>query len=241
MYQEIRPAKELSHLVQSFWTFSQGESPEGFKVLPDSCIDLVFDITQGAAVVSGVMSKYQLRVLKAQSNLVGVRFKAEHFGMLSRVPLIDTRNLRVELSQVDSNFRSTILGRLNERSQTTENIALMEIYIKQIWSQANHEQDQLVLSVAKKIRALKGVINAKGIATSYYISLRQLERRFKKAIGLSLKEFASVVRFGNAKRAISRFREKSLLAIALEAGFYDHAHMSYEFRRIASENPSAFR
>ncbi|MEL6968691.1 MAG: helix-turn-helix domain-containing protein [Bacteroidota bacterium] len=241
MYQEIEPAKELSHLIQSFWTFSSSGIPASFKVLPDCCVDLIFDLNQEKAVVSGVMSKYQMRALETESNLISVRFKTELFSRLSTVPLAETKNLRVESQQVIANLDPNIVCQLNERSQTSDQVAFIEICIQQLLNQTGHELDELALNVAKKIRTLKGAINAQKLAASYHISLRQLERRFKKSTGLTMKEFANLIRFSNAKAAIKRCKKKSLLAIAFEAGFYDHAHMNYEFQRIAGENPSTFR
>ncbi|MEL7427854.1 MAG: helix-turn-helix domain-containing protein [Bacteroidota bacterium] len=241
MYQEIEPTKELSHLIQSFWTFSSSGIPAPFKVLPDCCVDLIFDLNQEKAVVSGVMSKYQMRTLETESNLIGVRFKSEFFSRLSTVPLAETKNLRVEAQQVVENLDPSMVCRLNERSQTSDQVAFMESCIQQLLNQTGHELDELALNVAKKIRTRKGVINAQKLAASYHISLRQLERRFKKSTGLTMKEFANLIRFSNAKCAIAGCKEKSLLAIAFESGFYDHAHMNYEFQRIAGENPSTFR
>jgi len=241
MYQEIKSLEGLNNVIDSFWTFSNNKTSESFKVLPDTCTDIIFDINQNKGFISGIMTNYQLPELSTESNLIGVRFKAEKFGSLSKIPLNETKNLRVELSQIFPVCEQDTLSQLNNLKRTTEKVNFLEKFITTSFQKNYQRQDKLVLSVAQKIRLLKGNINISEIAKSNNISLRQLERRFKSYIGLTIKEFSNVVRFKNAKKRIKSFTETSLLEIAFDTGFFDHSHMTNEFKRISGENPSYFR
>lgn len=241
MYQEIKPSEGLNNLIDSFWVFSNNKAIENFKILPDTCTDLIFDLNQNKGFVSGVMTNYQLKEIASESKLIGVRFKTEKFGSLSKVPLNETKNLRVELSQIFPANNLSILNQLTDFETITGKVNFLENFITTSFKQNYQREDPLILSVAHNIRSLKGIVNVGEIAKSYHISLRQLERRFKSYIGLTIKEFSNIVRFDNAKKAIATFTETSLLAIAFDMGFFDHSHMNYEFKRISGENPSYFR
>ncbi len=241
MYKEIKPSEELNNVIDSFWTFSNNKANENFKVLPDACTDLIFDLNQNKGFVSGVMTNYQLTELATESNLIGVRFKSEKFGSLSKIPLNETKNLRVELSQIFPSNNLNILNQLTDLESITDKVNFLENFITTSFKQNYQEKDHLILSVAHNIRLLKGIVNVGGIAKSFHISLRQLERRFKSYIGLTIKEFSNIVRFNNAKKAITTYTETTLLAIAFDMGFFDHSHMTNEFKRISGENPSYFR
>ncbi len=45
----------------------------------------------------------------------------------------------------------------------------------------------------------------------------------------------------NTAKAISTNKNQSLLQIAFDGGYYDHAHMTHNFKQIAGANPSTFR
>lgn len=241
MYQELKPSVKQSNLIDAFWTFSTAQFSESFKVFPDTCIDLIVDLSKNEAFVSGIMSNFQIRELASRSNLIGVRFKTESFGCLSKIPTHETKNLRIDFSQLFPNCEQNIVNQLINLESTADKISFLENFIATSFQKNYHRQDKLVLSVAAKIRSLKGCVDGRTIAKSNTISLRQLERRFKSYMGLTIKEFSSIVRFKNAKKMIQSSTETSLLNIAFDTGFFDHAHMNHEFNRISGENPSFFR
>lgn len=241
MYLEIRPAKRIDNLVDSFWTFSNNTEHTCFKVLPDTCTDLIFDLNQSNWFISGVMANYQLRELPTGSNLIGARFKSEKFGCLANLPLNETKNLRVELSEILAPSAINALKPLTDLESSNEKIYFLEDFIETSFQKNLLNHDKMVVSVAQNIRALHGVVNVKDLAKSHHICLRQLERRFKSYIGLTIKEFSNIVRFHHAKTSISALTKTSLLEIAFDFGYYDHSHMTNEFKRISGENPSFFR
>lgn len=69
--------------------------------------------------------------------------------------------------------------------------------------------------------------------------MRQLERCFKKHIGITPKEFANIIRFQFAFSKIKHNEQrKSLLDIAFDTGYYDHAHLSNAIKRYTGLAPS---
>lgn len=241
MYQEIKPSKRIDKVIDTFWVFSKNEASERFKILPDTCSDLIFDLNQNKGFLSGIMSTYQFRALATETNLIGVRFKIENFASLFKISLNETKNLRVELSDFLPTNKLHTLNQLTDLEATRDRIDFLEDFIAASFSQNAQRQDNLVLSVVQKIKSLNGVVNIVDLAKWHHISLRQLERRFKSYIGLTVKEFSNIVRFNNAKKAIGSFTKTSLLEIAYDLGFFDHSHMTNEFKRISGEVPSFFR
>jgi len=241
MYQELKPSEGLNNLIDSFWVFSNEEASEEYKVLPDTCTDLIFDINQDHGFISGVMTSFQLVELVAESDLIGIRFKTENFGAISRIPLSETKNLRVNLSEIFSSKDLNKLRQLHDLESSDEKIKFLDNFISTTFKENYERVDRLDLSVAENIRSCKGNLNIGDLAKSNHLSLRQLERRFKSYTGLTLKQFTTIVRFNNAKEAIASHTETSLLEIAFDFGFFDHAHMNHEFNRISGNNPSCFR
>ncbi|WP_404980341.1 helix-turn-helix transcriptional regulator [Chitinophaga pollutisoli] len=79
------------------------------------------------------------------------------------------------------------------------------------------------------------------MAKRHFTTVRQLERNFKKFIGLSPKEYSNIIRFQNALATIKNSDEnRSLIDIAFECGYYDHSHLTNEIRRNTGLSPSQF-
>ena len=77
------------------------------------------------------------------------------------------------------------------------------------------------------------------LARAAGISLRQFERLFKSRAGVSAKVLQRVVRFHRvATRLLADAPD--LATVALDAGFFDQAHMSHEFRALADVSPSRY-
>ncbi|TWV97499.1 helix-turn-helix domain-containing protein [Chitinophaga pinensis] len=71
-----------------------------------------------------------------------------------------------------------------------------------------------------------------GAGGKKHITTRQLERNFQRHIGVSPKEFTNIVRFRCALSQIKHNKQEgSLLSIALDCGYYDHAHLTNEIKR----------
>ena len=89
------------------------------------------------AALPGAMTKYQLMALTAQSDLIGIRFKVEHFGNLSTVPSHEAKNLRVEFSQMFPSYNTNILNKLSHLETTTKRVDFLEKFVTTISKQNN--------------------------------------------------------------------------------------------------------
>ena len=78
------------------------------------------------------------------------------------------------------------------------------------------------------------------VATAVGSSPFHLSRIFRKATGRSITEYRTALR---VRFAIDRLAEgdDDLSRLAVEAGFYDHAHMTNTFRRRLGSPPSHLR
>jgi AraC-like DNA-binding protein len=70
------------------------------------------------------------------------------------------------------------------------------------------------------------------------ISTRHLQRQFLDFFGITLKEYAGIVRFSEAFKTMYA---KDLKTTAVETGYYDQAHLSREFRNRAGNSPNNWK
>jgi len=92
-------------------------------------------------------------------------------------------------------------------------------------------------SIYKVIYASKGQIAVEALAKECHMSKRTMERVFSENVGIPPKEFILIVRFQEVLRRL-RARRESLLRIAFELGYHDHAHLTNAFKKYAGILPS---
>jgi AraC-like DNA-binding protein len=79
-----------------------------------------------------------------------------------------------------------------------------------------------------------------GAAKHLGISERHLRRVFHEAVGLSPKTYARVVRLRRALR-LAQQRSSTWTRVAVDAGYFDQAHMVAEFRQLTGQSPTGLR
>jgi AraC-like DNA-binding protein len=72
------------------------------------------------------------------------------------------------------------------------------------------------------------------------LSVRQLARRFDDAVGVPPRLLASILRFRSVFDALTSEQRSPGLHAAIDAGYFDQAHMIRDFRRFAGQPPQAF-
>ena len=80
----------------------------------------------------------------------------------------------------------------------------------------------------------------KELAEITHLSISALERRFKKFLGKTPKQFINEVRLENARRLLIE-TNISIATIAYDTGFSDHSYFSRQFQKLFEQSPSIFR
>ena len=103
IYREFAPGSFLGGVVECFWTssvqLSVGTAHE-YRVLPDGCMDLLFDFQAGAsqrALMIGTMSRAQIIEVTGGVDLLGVRFHPGGLGTLFAINAADLANAEASL------------------------------------------------------------------------------------------------------------------------------------------------
>lgn len=119
------------------------------------------------------MTNYQLRELASESDLKGVRFKTEKFGFLSKMPIEQTKNLRTELTEIWPTKNLKVLNQLTDIEQLTDKLNFLENFVATSFKQNIKSEYQIILTVAKKIRTILGIVNVGDLAKLHHLSLKR--------------------------------------------------------------------
>ena len=83
-------------------------------------------------------------------------------------------------------------------------------------------------------------ISVEALASACNMSVSALERRFRKHLGKTPRQYIVEVRLDNARQLLLE-TEKPIGTIALETGFADHSHFTRAFNRHFGESPRQAR
>src|SRR5690606_35288696 len=196
----------------------------GNKCLTDNgCLSM----DSGKTYVVGAMNAFKDSFIDNDTHLIGVCLKPATFAnFYTYASQNELTNNTVELEKpisfsVDKAYENP-LG-----------------YFDRFYSEKIKTKTNQLHAVIDDIHSSKGTTSVSDLAKRNFTTIRQLERNFKKFIGLSPKEYSNIIRFQYALSLIRESKQnRSLLDIAFECGYYDHSHLSLEIKRNTGILPS---
>lgn len=243
-YVEIAPlCPQLRPFIECFW-ISQFANQSPKRIAPDGGIDLIYplsSLTSGAPVpvLVGTMTRWLMTMQPSCSDIVGIRFRPGGIYPFLKMPLHAFTDVVVPLDDIVPSLGTAFLERVQEMIGETERLSRIE----QILSEKLRQYDRQwlpMLPVAAHIASRHGQISVTQLSEQANLSRRQLERLFQQYVGVSPKLLARILRFRYVKNALRRNSQDSLMAIAFDHGYTDHAHLTKEFKTFLGLTPSIY-
>ncbi|XXX75811.1 helix-turn-helix domain-containing protein [Sorangium sp. So ce134] len=251
-YREHAPHPLLRGAVQSYSSYEERHtaSTEEHRLLPDANIDLVFH--RGDAriegrdgrlrplppvFVIGVRDEPSRMVSRGLARVLGVRFHP-----WSALSLLEREaDLRGTCTAVGPGLRalSEQVGPLLEQGACGAALRRIEGWLLARQGAARRPAGP-VEAAGLELRASHGGARVGALAGRLGLSVRQLERQFKSAAGLSPKALARLIRFSRATERLELDPDASLTALAFELGYADQAHFIREFRAFTGMSPGRY-
>ena len=244
------PTAALQPYVKAFHVIESQGMPLENRVLPDTAIALAFGFC--GQVANGHGS--QQTVIPAAS-LAGLRQSARLFNYLPysgtivallkegmapaffREPLHEMKGLTLGL---DSLFTASEIARVQDQlfgaRHHRARIAIVERFL--LANLRPPAADPVAIHAVEGIRQAEGRLPMAGLASDMCLSQDAFEKRFRRAVGLSPKPFAEIVRL---TALIDAHRpDQSIQRLALEGGYFDQAHFNRAFKRFTGLPPRQF-
>ena len=241
IHKQVIPHHALANCIDCFWSIEgEGAAMHTERIFPDGSPGLVLNVGEkcitdngrvtmqsGSVYLVGAMTSYKETYLNKKHHLIGVCFKPGAFARFyNYMPLAEIAEQTVELEKA--------LAPDTSKMQELSFAELNAFFLKRL-----NTPKQDLSSIVKCIKAAKGQITVDALAKKNHTTARQLERNFHKHIGITPKEFINITRFQNALSEITnKMNQKSFLNIAIEHGYYDHAHLTNDVKRYTGLPPS---
>jgi len=230
----VRPV--VARWVDAFWAFES--TGAGHRVLPDGCIDFIFDLDAGRAIVQGPMTRAEVVTLPAGSRVFGVRFAPGAGATFVDAAVHELEDRSTELTDVTrAAYAWRLAERVAEARSDTERSDLITRFLLDPGSRQRAADGRLQRAV-RSIRERRGAVSVGAMAGDLGVSERTLERLFREHVGVGPKFYARVVRMEWARTAAEN-HGFSQADLALRAGYADEPHLLRGFRALTGLTPGA--
>lgn len=209
------------------WDYVHGAQAVPALVLPDACVDLLWD---GARLsIAGPDTRAQYAHVAPGRRLQGLRFAPAAATRWLGVPLHVLADQRVDLRDLGIPRLGTLADRMAERGDDA-----MAWLAERILTDTP-PRDRAMQAVHARL-SLAQPDSVAQLARGLGITERTLLRRCDQAFGYGPKLLARILRLQRFLRR--RHRHANLLEAALDAGYYDAAQLSADARRLTGLTPT---
>jgi AraC-like DNA-binding protein len=240
------PIDRLKPFVKNF-IIIESENGINNHIIPDTSIVMAFrfrgsvTITQHGqkdkvpgAALTGLRNSPRMMSYAANSATLLIAFNEGTAAAFFREPLHELFGTIQPLDNFIKNEKlKEIQERLSEAGTNIQRITIVEGFLLDQLKKT--KEDILILPAIQKIKASGGNLRIRELAASLYMSQDSFEKRFRKAVGTSPKQFSNIVRLRSLIDNYSIL--DSLTGIAHSSGYFDQAHFIKDFKSFTGLTP----
>lgn len=244
----FQPGELLKPFIKTFVIIESGDGLQN-SILPDTTLTMAFRLrgaityqTQpGAGFPSSFIAgirKSTLTVSYAKDTLnLLVIFQEGAAPAFFNTPLHEFAGTPVALNNlVQASMVRNVEEQLCAFATHAERITFIENWL--IARLGNYTPDPLMQHAIQKIRSAGGDIRIKELVAGLPVSRDPFEKKFRKIVGTSPKQFASIVRMRNLIDNYSAHNR--LTNVAYSAGYFDQSHFIKDFHSFTGKTPKEY-
>lgn len=206
--------------------------PLNIPIIPDGCISMVFlgNNQSMKAKICGAIDEVKKVILEPGETFMCIRFQPSAVGSLITESASSLTNSSVDIVECIKNGNQIYSAAIRDMDIQHKALLLSKlIRIRMKDDQSNYLTRYCTDRIFEKHGNIK--ISELGKETGY--SERYLGKVFEKYIGLSPKMYCEIMRLQNSlKKLVDESKQEPLINLALDSGFFDHAHMNRCYKRF---------
>ena len=238
-YKEFNPSEKLEHIIDKYWFSDNSETESVSRVFPDCSMDILFNLgnsyfskshfKNNEIILTGMMTNFSDVYLNKGCRMFGVRFKPLGLNLFINFDFNAIKNDSVKINEIFPSYWTESFKNVFSFTTIEDIINNFEENIIRILTFNKRTIDNDVQLIISNINKYDD-FSVQHAIKNVYTTQRQLEIKFRKEIGISIKEFININRFIKIKEEIktSKF---SLAEIAVENGYYDSSHFCKEIKK----------
>jgi len=255
-YQTFKPHSDLESIVKFYWTLEVPFDPKNQKqkIIPDGCIEMTFNfgdkikkytsesdfIIHPNAMVMGQRTKSFDILPTGNVDTFAICFYPLGFANFVNTPL---ENLVDKEKPISELFEQTQEYELEQQmfqaKDTQKRIELIETFFLKKLNEKN-TISKIVKSTVDALFKANGTTPIHVLLKDDISKRRQLERHFKKQIGISPKQLSKAIRLQTTLNLLLNKKSQTLTDIAYESDYFDQNHFIKDFKDLVGVTPKEF-
>ena len=248
-YREYPPHPALAAHVDCLWAARAPAGASSHRVLPDNCVDILWQDGGQAGFAVGMMSRAIVVASAQPVRTLAVRFRPGAARAFLAAPLHALTDQRADIdllwgrSDADRLADALWTGDLPDRARLT--IIEREL-LRRLGAEggaaASPPGDTLVRRALLALDASDGNLRIDQLAARLGVSRQHIAARFRDQVGLSPKLYARICRFRRPTAALNASQAAPDWAqLALDCGYFDQSHLIHDFQQFAGATPQRLR
>ena len=252
-YAEFNPPPQLRAFVRCVWRLTAPRADHQLPaepIIPDGCVEMVVNCgdVMHRFHANGIIEHQPRRLLAGQlthalavapsgrTDLWGIRF---HPWSAAAFLGVGGSELREQMLSMDvSPTLDAILARVQDSAALDDNSRLQLLFAELTRYLPRVRAYDARLSDVASLAAAGQQTSVRAIAQEVGLGVRRVQGLFVDAIGMSPKTLMRISRFQRALALARRHPAMSWGRIAVETGYYDHAHFVHDAQAIAGCSPT---
>ena len=250
------PPVDLSHYIERYWsgTFNLNHEREfSMNIVPNGCVELILHLSDDHCLLNkphssfdksppftllGVYSKPYTAKFPSRVNAFGIRFYPDGFKNVFGVPPGEFLSTYEDGADVVGKELEHFWSKLRDNKDAVNRVNLANDFLRKQLSKNRIYHDKTHMAMLL-IRQSMGLIGFSEITDKVPISLRQLQREFRKNYGITITDYIRLTRLNTANKYILA-NPGSLTELSYILNFSDQSHFIREFKHYNGLTPKKF-
>ena len=250
-FRRISPPTELSRYLECFWIVEEEDpTPTLQKIIPDGFPEMIFHFgdpyliklkskwtKQSSSLLGGQITAHFFLKNTGVSNILGFKFKPAAIGLLFDIDMFPLTNRVASLRTLGHPAINIIENLIKKADDHNDRIRAVIDYLSK---NLRDIDDRPINDAVEQILSSNGTISVSDICNDSACSERQLERLFRRYVGLSPKLYSRIVRFAYIFQHIQGSKKMNGSELGIASGYYDQSHFIRNFKAFTGEDPSRY-
>jgi AraC-like DNA-binding protein len=255
-YQTYTPHPDLASLVKFYWTLEVPYDVHNQKqlIIPDGCIEMTFNLGEQIrryisdtayifnpnAMVMGQRTKSYYIEPTGNVDTIAICFYPHGFANFANIPLEKLVDKETPIQEIfDESQANALVQEIFSATTTEHRIEIIETFLlDKLYQESTIES--IVKTTVETLLSTKGSVAINAILNDQSSKRRQLERYFKKQIGISPKQLGKVIRLQATLQMMVNQESETLTEIAYENDYFDQNHFIKDFKEFVGITPKEF-
>jgi AraC-like DNA-binding protein len=236
----IRPETDLQPFIEHFWLVEwdlTGQPSHVAQTLPHPSVHLT--VEPDGAFVGGVNTGKFSRELSGRGRVFGIKFRPAMFYPFCLRPLAELTNRIEPVTELFGAAGADYAAAIAAEPDENRCVIIAEAFLRERLPARDALAEQ-IRDAVELVAQDHSLIRVEQIAELLQTNPRNLQRFFRKYIGVTPKWVIQRYRLHEAAEQLNEKPNTNLTELALQLGYFDQAHFVRDFKSVIGVTPGHY-